>query len=103
MPPSLRSEYIWSIYSRAVRAYVPDLYPGQVILFRTHGRYRNGQFPWANLIAGALEIQELDTDHDDVFTEPYVQSFAEKLKTLLSEAQRNVTKRQDSTVESSVQ
>jgi len=37
-----------------------------------------------------LEIQELDTDHDNVFKEPYVQIFAERLNACLSEAQKNV-------------
>ena len=51
------------------------LYRGRAILFKTQGRYRNGQLRWGNLVAGGLEIQELDTDHDNVFKEPYVQIF----------------------------
>jgi thioesterase domain-containing protein/acyl carrier protein len=88
LPPSLRTDYIVSIYGRARRAYVPKLYRGRGILFKTQGRYRNGQLPWENLIADGLETQELDTDHEDVFKEPYVRTFAERLKTHLSEAQR---------------
>jgi amino acid adenylation domain-containing protein len=90
LPLSFRSHYIVSIYKRASRAYVPQLYRRQVILFKTHGRYRNGQSAWENLVADGLETHELDIDHDNVFKEPYVRSFAERLKTHLYEAQRNV-------------
>jgi len=103
LSPNLRAHYIVSIYGRALRAYVPQLYQGRVILFKTQGRYRSGQSGWESLVAEGLEIQELDTDHDNVFKEPYVQILAEKLKVRLSEAQRNVTERQSSTVDSPVQ
>ena len=66
---------------------------GRAIFFKTQGRYRNGQSAWENLIADGLETQELDVDHDNVFKEPYVRSFAERLKTHLSEAQRQATGR----------
>jgi acyl-coenzyme A synthetase/AMP-(fatty) acid ligase/thioesterase domain-containing protein/acyl carrier protein len=87
LPPSLRTHYVTSIYSRARRAYAPQPYRGRVILFKTQGRYRSGQSGWENLLAGSLEIQELDTDHDNVFKEPYVRTFAEKLKIRLSDVQ----------------
>ena len=103
LPPSLRTHYIISIYGRARRAYVPKLYRGRVILFKTQGRYRNGQFSWENLIADGLETQELDTDHDNVFKEPYVRILAEKLNVCLSEAQSSVPERRYSTADSPVQ
>jgi len=91
LPPSLRTRYIQSIYDRAARAYVPMLYQGRVTIFKTQGRYSNGQFGWGNLIAEGSEIHELDIDHDSVFKEPYVQIFAERLKARLTETQRNAT------------
>ena len=54
-------------------------------------------------MAEELEIQELDTDHDNVFKEPYAQIFAERLKAHLSEAQRNMTARPNSSVDLGVQ
>jgi len=100
LPPTLRTDYIVTIYRRAAQAYVPRLYQGRVILFKTQGRYHSGQSGWENLVAGGLEIQEMDTDHDNVFKEPYVQILAEKLKARLSEAQGNMTERRNSTVDS---
>jgi thioesterase domain-containing protein len=73
--------------------YVPKLYRGRVILFKTQGRYRDGELGWGKHIAKRLEIQELDTDHDNVFKEPYVQIFAEKLKARISETEHNEPER----------
>ena len=95
LPPSLRTQYIVSIYDRAARAYVPKLYRGRVIIFKTQERYSDGKLAWGKLIADGLEIQELDIDHDNVFKEPYVQIFAERLKTQLSDAQRQVAGRRN--------
>ena len=102
LPPSLRTHYIANIYGRASRAYAPQTYQGRVTLFKTQGRYRNRQFRWGNLIAGELDIHELDTDHDNIFREPYVQTFAEKLKTRLSDAQMTPTAHENSLVYPSV-
>jgi len=95
LPPSLRTRYIVSIYERAARAYVPQIYQGRAILFKTQGLYHRAQLRWGDHVAEGLEIQDLDTAHDNVFKEPYVQIFAERLKTHLSEAQRHVTGRRN--------
>jgi thioesterase domain-containing protein len=103
LPPSLRTHYIANIYGRASRAYVPQPYRGRVILFKTQGRYRSGQSGWERLVPGKLEIEELDTDHDNIFKEPYVQTFAEKLNLHLGKAQKNLTHTRIPTVDSPVQ
>jgi aspartate racemase len=93
LPLALRPHYLATIYQRAARVYVPKLYRGRVILFKTQGRYRDGELGWGKHIAKRLEIQELDTDHDNVFKEPYVQIFAEKLKARISETEHNEPER----------
>jgi amino acid adenylation domain-containing protein len=103
LPPPLRTDYIVSIYQRANQAYAPEAYRGRVILFKTQGRYRSGYSGWENLLAGESEIEELDTDHDTVFKEPYVQILGDKLRTRLNNIETNVTARRDSTVSSLVQ
>ena len=103
LPLALRTYYLWTIYQRAARLYVPKFYQDRVILFKTQGRYSDGELGWGSLIAERLEIHELDTDHNNVFKEPYVQVFAEKLKARLSEAQGNLTGRRSATVDSPVQ
>lgn len=98
LPVSLRTHYLGSIYGNAARTYLPKYYRGQVVIFKTKGRYCEGQFGWENIITEGVEIQELDTDHDSVFKEPYVKVFAERLKAHLSKAQRNMAERPSSTV-----
>jgi amino acid adenylation domain-containing protein len=102
LPPSLRTAYIVSIYKRANQAYVPTVYRGRAVIFKTQGRYHSGSTGWENLVAGGLEIEELDTDHNGVFSEPYVQTLAEKLKSRLSDAQMRATKNKKSLLLSSV-
>jgi hypothetical protein len=103
LPLDLRTHYIANIYGRASRAYVPQPYHGRVILYKTQGRYRNRQLRWQDLIAGGLDIHELDTDHDNVFREPYVKTFAERLKLQLADAHKNVLAYRSSTVYSTAQ
>ena len=98
LPLSLRGHYIASIYGKAARTYRPKFYRGRAVLFKTKGRYREGQLGWENIITAGLDIQELDTDHDSVFKEPYVQVFVEKLQASLSEAQINMEQRPSSTL-----
>ena len=89
LPPSLRNDYIVSIYRTAREAYVPKTYQGRVILFKTQGRYRDAQPGWESLLTANVEIQELDTDHDTVFKEPYVQTFSKRLNVHLCKAQKH--------------
>jgi len=102
LPLDLRTHYIATIYQRAARVYVPNLYRGPMILFKTQGRYRDGELGWGKHVAEWLVIHELETDHDNVFKEPYVQIFAEKLKARISETEKCVPKRLNSTVDSPV-
>jgi hypothetical protein len=95
LPLSLRTDYIVSIYRRAIRVYKPQVFRGRVILFKTQGQYRRAQLGWDEYVSERIEIQELDTEHDNVFKEPYVQTFAQKLKTYLSNAQSHATVRGD--------
>ncbi|MGH7812224.1 MAG: thioesterase domain-containing protein, partial [Candidatus Binatia bacterium] len=51
LPLALRAHYLATIYQPAARLYVPKFYRGQVILFKTQGRYRDGEFGWGSKIA----------------------------------------------------
>ncbi len=90
LPLSLLIDYILTVYGRAARAYVPQAYRGRVILFKSQGQYRGRNSGWENFVVGGLEIQELDSNHNNVFAEPYVRSFAEKLKAALTDAASRV-------------
>jgi amino acid adenylation domain-containing protein len=85
LPLALRPRYLGEIYQAAARAYRPKPYAGRVLLFVTPGRYHDGELGWGKQISEYLENQELAIDHINLFQEPYVQTFAEKLQPHLSE------------------
>jgi thioesterase domain-containing protein len=91
LPLGFRADYIVSIYGRAARAYEPKIYKGPAVIFRTQGRYRNHRPDWETILHGRLQVEELDCEHESIFKEPHVQTFAKKLKTRLSNAQTNTT------------
>lgn len=86
LPPDLRSRYLGTIYHTAAAAYVPKPYGGRVVLFKTQGRYRDGELGWGKHLAEKFAVQELEIDHMGVFQEPYVQTFAKILQAHMVEA-----------------
>jgi aspartate racemase len=80
---------------QASRNYVPQVYPGQVALFRSKDQiidvdvssYRDPQLGWGELAAGGLEFHEVPGTHLGMLQEPHVQVLAEKLKASLDKAQ----------------
>ncbi len=87
IPPSLRSPYILDIYRQARRNYVPQLYPGRAIYFKSEKRSSDHQLNWGRLIAGGLEAYEVPGDHLDLCEKPYIHFWAEPLRACLHKAQ----------------
>ena len=77
---------------QAMEHYVPQLYQGQVTLFRAilersaQGWYLDPQLGWGNLVP-ELDVQEISSVHINMFDEPQVKQVAEKLKVCLDKAQ----------------
>ncbi|MGB5715119.1 MAG: thioesterase domain-containing protein [Waterburya sp.] len=73
---------------KANRAYVPQVYPGRVILFRAKERppgfCRDPQLGWGDLAAGGMEIYEIPGNHTSIMKSPVL---AEKLRICLDKAQ----------------
>jgi len=78
---------------QASRNYVPQVYPGQVALFRSTDQiigvssYADPLLGWGELAAGGLEFHEVPGTHLGMLQEPHVQVLAEKLKACLDKAQ----------------
>lgn len=72
-------DHIW----RAGQKYVPQVYEGDVTLFRaTHqplGIYPDPTLGWDGLVAGELEIHDVEGHHGSIVAEPYVRKLAEKM------------------------
>jgi thioesterase domain-containing protein len=67
----------------AARSYVPQPYPGRVLLFkRTRdlvGRYRQPDNGWGRVVREGLEVYRIEGDHLALLDEPGVDVLAEKL------------------------
>ena len=76
---------------QAAREYVPQAYPGRVILFRSRERpllqFRDPHAAWSRYAAHELEIHEVDGNHDDILLEPQIRLVAEQLKACLDRAE----------------
>ncbi|MEY2856838.1 MAG: hypothetical protein RLZZ74_1150 [Cyanobacteriota bacterium] len=83
-------------YLKAQQDYVPQIYSGQVVLFKAMGEYEDmltfgnfeDQFGWSKLITGGLEIINIAGDHFGILKEPYVEILARELKRCLVESQK---------------
>lgn len=72
--------------------YVPQAYPGQVILFQAIVKlsrtYYESQLGWGELAARGVELQEIPGNHKDmIFSESHARILAEKLQASLDKAQ----------------
>jgi len=88
IPLFLRSDYIFDIYGKALRSYVPQPYPGPVICFKAKKCSHDPRLDLDRLLNGKLDVYELPGDHVDLVAETYVRLWAEKLKDALQTAQR---------------
>jgi thioesterase domain-containing protein len=84
-----REELLAEINDRALLAYVPGVYPGKMTVCRPRRNYSFLRDPlngWGEVAGGGLEIIELPVNPGGIFTEPFVQVLAEKLRENLNQA-----------------
>lgn len=78
---------------QAVMAYKPEVYPGQVTLFRVQtlalSHWNDPELGWGPLAAGGLEIRQVPGAHYNILEHPNVEVVAEQLRECLSAAQIN--------------
>jgi thioesterase domain-containing protein len=89
LPAGLGEEPIgrlWRVFRanvRAVRAYAPEPYPGEVLLFVTFGNPERGSLGadlgWGRLAGGGLTAGDLPGDHYSLLREPGVEALAARL------------------------
>lgn len=71
---------------RANREYNPQVYPGQLTLFRTLGKH-DDELGWGKLFKDGVEIHEIAAnDSMDIFKEPHVEVLAKELRDCLDNA-----------------
>jgi thioesterase domain-containing protein len=74
----------------AFNLYVPNVYPGKVVLFRPSEQpitvYHDPQMGWSGLAAGGLDVYEVAGPFGSIILEPHVRGMAEYLKACLQKA-----------------
>ena len=83
IPSSLRMFYFFEVSEEATRNYAPTPYPGRTVLLSSQP---NTVGLWRNLVAGTLEVHQLQGDHLDAIKGPKVELWAKPLKSSLSKA-----------------
>ena len=86
MPDSLRRRFVVDAIDKALRKYQPKTYPGEMIIFRSPGIFKNPQLRWTKLIAGGIKTHDLPGNHKNgrvIMYEPFVGSLAEELRKYL--------------------
>jgi thioesterase domain-containing protein len=85
LPKALQDVYM--INRQALQEYVPQPYPGRLVLFRALVRSiaadPDPQMGWGKLAQGGLEIQDVPGDHVSLLVEPSVRVLAEQLDAYL--------------------
>ncbi len=77
---------------RALRNYVPQVYPGTMCLFRARtqplapGDWHRRDMGWGGLPAGGLTVTDIPGNHETLLDEPHVHILARKLRAALTAA-----------------
>jgi amino acid adenylation domain-containing protein len=88
LPIALRMYYFLGTAFRARRAYIPQVYPGRLILLRARENPRDPLKRWGGMGQQGLDIYEIPGNHFTMLQEPRVQQVATMLKQVLLQAQR---------------
>jgi thioesterase domain-containing protein/acyl carrier protein len=90
LPGALRYYYHSKAHWRVFAEYTFKPFPGKITLVRAAdrgwevlGRREDPTLGWGSLALGGVEIIDLPTGHFEMLFEPYVETFAEKLKAIL--------------------
>jgi len=78
VPPSLRHFYFLEFASPAIRGYVPQVYPGRVLIFKAETRVDDPQLSWGRFVAGGLDVREVPGGHRALLNDSLVQEIVAK-------------------------
>jgi thioesterase domain-containing protein len=87
IPPRLRQRYTTEMNLRTVHTYVPQTYPGRLVLFESTQNGTAVRNTWGPLAADGFELHEVPGDHFTLFEEPHVHVFLTQLTACLQQAQ----------------
>lgn len=91
IPMKLRRFYHSQASHKALKTYVPKVYPGNVSIIHCKVRDADFQLIWKKIIEGEVEFHELPGEHFDILNEPHVQVLAQKLSNCIQKHTSNVS------------
>ena len=89
IPLKLRGPYIFDVYTRAMRRYCPEPYPGRIVVFKAADVYRDRSYS-VRLAPKTLQVDVISGNHDEILTDPHLKIWAEKLKGYLDATPPNI-------------
>jgi aspartate racemase len=86
VPATIRRVYFLANHWEAERKYLPQVYPGRMIVFRSEGVFGDPKLGWQSLVGGGLKIYPIPGEirgHRDLMTGQFVRALSPTLKSLL--------------------
>ncbi|OKH41541.1 hypothetical protein NIES2101_34185 [Calothrix sp. HK-06] len=81
--------------NKAMKNYVPQIFPGQLSLFTSSQVYlgfnHDDKLGWSELITNRIDLYNISGSHTEMMQEPNVQSLAEKFQYCLERSQKDAT------------
>ena len=94
LPLSLRTPYILGLHRKAIQEYVPKIYPGRLIIYKTT-EDRSDPQRWGTFAGGGVEMVEVPGDHISILEDRNVAVWANLLRTHLQRTQSALGRRKD--------
>ena len=89
LPEAVREEYFLRLHAKAERAYEPQPYQGDLLVFYGEDLYEDAELGWGGLATGEIRAYAVPGNHDNnrqAMAEPYVAFISERLQAHLDRA-----------------
>jgi thioesterase domain-containing protein/acyl carrier protein len=90
LPDDMRLQYLREAHIKAVINYIPEIYPGQITIFRASESEKDNPadspMGWGPLAQQGLQLMVFDGSHADVYNPAYAPRIAEMLKERIAQS-----------------
>jgi amino acid adenylation domain-containing protein len=89
VPEQVREEYFLRLHAKAERAYEPEPYGGDLLIFFGEKLYEDPELGWGGLASGEIRAYAVPGNHENnrqAMTEPYVAFISQRLQAHLDSA-----------------
>jgi amino acid adenylation domain-containing protein len=88
LPEEVREEYFLRLHAEAERAYEPEPYPEDLLIFSGENLYEDPELGWGELAKGGIRAYAVPGNHDNnrqAMSEPFVAFISERLQAHLGQ------------------